>query len=121
MRETPSRKSAQATVTLLPNAHAVGSVITQKLPPGKTGKPPAWGSDAPSGVMPVAGWGLAVQVSPPSVETCRWMSPPAIEATYTVPSSETLISGKTQPSVKVAVIGGDAPGLAPIQLVPWFF
>jgi hypothetical protein len=66
-------------MTVVPNTQIVGIVNTRNVPPGNTGHPFGFqgGSDASSVVMPVAGEGTALKLSPPSLETRTVIACPA--------------------------------------------
>src|SRR5579884_1818921 len=117
MRETPSRKSSHAAKTVLLKTHAVGSVSTRKLPPGRTGHPCGAGRDELSVVTPVAGAVTAWKLSPPSVDTIILIVLPAIQTMYTSPFEETLISGENESPARLVPAIELAP--TPIQVAPW--
>src|SRR5215207_5956423 len=117
MRETPSRKSAQATRTRWPDpAQAVGSVSTRKRPPGNSGKPPGFGR-TDSVVSPVATTAGLENDSPPSVDFTNLIVPPAIQKMKMDPSSVTAIEGAKESDAKRSahrVSPESPPGGAPV-------
>src|SRR6476646_3788560 len=118
MRPAPSRKSSQATLTRDPDTHAVGTVTSRNVPPGRCGQPSVLGSAALAMVTPVAAGVVAAKLSPPSVDTSILTVLPAIQTTYTVPSAATLISGANE---SLASELPTACPAVPVQVAPWSF
>src|SRR3954451_10670994 len=117
MRETPSRKSGQATTSEPPApAQEVGSVRTRKVPPGSSGNPPGAGRLPDSVVTLLTATWDAEKESPPSVDFTNLIVFPAIQKITTAPSSMTVMEGD-----KESGASGHPTACAPTprQVAPW--
>src|SRR5712692_3575291 len=79
-------------------------VTTRNLPPGSSGKPSGAGSFDSKGVMPEATTPGGEKLLPASVDLTNFMSVPAVQTMYRVPSEATAGSGEPESST---------PGISP--------
>src|SRR5260221_7058362 len=114
MRDTPSRKSAQAKTTVFPEpVQPVGALKVRNFPPG------SW--DGIGVMLPATILG-GVNDSPPSVDFTNLIESPANQTMWTVPSAATEISGAPESPIpgKCVPAGGSVPPtLMPFQIAPW--